>query len=416
MKATITALFAACSLALAAHAQTPALPDIPTNRFNVVQFGAVGDGRTLNTAAIQQAIAAAGANGGTVLFPAGNYVTGPLTLTNRLNLHLAKGAVLLISDDLKTYPLTAKRYQDCIYASDAHDLAITGEGIIDGQGQAWWTALEEDSEMVHRPFLVKLFNCTRVLVEGVTLRNSPMFHLVPQECTDVTLRHVTIRSPANTHNTDGIDPSGWNFLITGCTIDAGDDNIAIKPGGGRSPGNKNFLITDCTFLHGHGMSVGSSTRHGLEDLTVSNCVFDGTTAGIRIKTGRGTGGRLRHLTYEKLTMTNVKNVISIIDFYPERTAPKDPASEQPQPVTDRTPFTGDIVIRDVTASHCQNLGTIRGLPEAPVTDVTLANVQLSAGTGLKVYHARNIRFSQSKVASETGAALTTYDADVAGLK
>jgi len=232
----------------------------------------------------------------------------------------------------------------------------------------------------------------------------------------VTIRHVTIKAPADAPNTDGIDPSGWNFLITGCTIDDGDDNIAIKPGGGRTPGDKNFLVTDCTFLHGHGMSIGSGSRNGLENLTVSNCTFNGTTAGIRIKTGRGVGGLLQHITYEDLAMNNVKNAISIIDFYPERSAPKDPATEKPQPVTARTPLVDGIIIRDVTATNCPGAGTIRGLPEAPVTDVSFSNVHLSAGTGLKIYHARNIRFSQSTITSKTGPALTTVDAEVSGLK
>jgi polygalacturonase len=403
-------------LALTASAQTPALPDIPTNTYSVVQLGAVGDGHTLNTAAIQNAIATVGATGGTLVFPAGKYLTGPFTLTNRLNLHLDRDAVILISDDLDAHPVAGKRYVDCIYAADGHDIAITGDGTIDGQGAAWWKAFDADPAMTHRPFLVKIDNCSRVLISDVTLRNSPMFHLVPQHCTDVTIRHVTIKSPANTHNTDGIDPSGWNYLITGCTIDDGDDNIAIKPADDRKPGDKNFLVTGCTFLHGHGMSIGSGSHGGLENLVVSNCTFNGTAAGIRIKTGRTVGGRLHNITYEDLSMNNVKNAISIIDFYPERNAPKDPAAEKPQPVTTRTPFVDGIIIRDVTATNCPSAGTIRGLPEAPVTDVSFSNVHISAVTGLKIYHARNIRFSQSAIISKTGKAVTTIDAEVSGLQ
>ena len=235
--------------------------------------------------------------------------------------------------------------------------------------------------MTHRPYMVRLRNCSRVYVHGITLTRSPCFHLVPQNCTDVTIQGITILSPADAPNTDGIDPSGWNYRIADCRIDAGDDNIAVKPNHSRTPGNKNYMITNCTFLHGHGMSIGSGTDGGIEDLRVSHCTFDSTDAGIRIKTLRGRGGVLQNLIYEDLTMKTVKNPIYIIDWYPERDAPKDPATEKAEPVTDRTPINKNITIRNVTATDCPTAGTIRGLPEAPITDVTLSNVTISAKTG-----------------------------------
>jgi polygalacturonase len=403
--------------ALHAPAQSIPLPVIPKATFNVTNYGAVGNGKTLNTAALQKTIdAASAAGGGTVLVPAGKFLTGPFTLASSINLHLVKNACILISDDLTNYPVVKLRYQDSITANGAHDLEISGEGTIDGQGNAWWTAFRADKSMTHRPYMIKLSNCTRVRVQGVTLCNSPMFHLVPQNCTDVTIQGITIQSPLDAPNTDGIDPSGWNFLITGCLIDAGDDNIAVKPGSGRAPGNKNYKITNCQFRHGHGMSIGSGSEGGIEDLTVSNCVFDQTDSGIRIKTSRGRGGLLQNLTYENLTMTAVKNPIYIIDWYPERNAPKDPSTEKPEPVTDKTPFNRNIIIRNVTATNCPTAGTIRGLPEAPITSVTLSNVNLSAKTGMKIYHAKDIKFIGSKITVESGKALTTFNAEVTGLE
>jgi polygalacturonase len=412
---TLIALFFASAGRISA--QSPALPLIPTNTFPVTQYGAVGDGETINTAAIQKTIdAASKAGGGIVLIPEGKFLTGPFMLASRINLHLVKGAMILISDDMAKYPVVNERYRDCVSASDAQDVEISGEGTIDGQGKAWWAAFEADHNMTHRPYMIKLSNCKRVLVQGITLSNSPMFHLVPQNCTDVTIKGITIKSPSNAHNTDGIDPSGWNYLITDCTIDAGDDNVAVKPGGGRSPGNKNYMITNCRFLHGHGMSIGSGTSGGIEDLTVSNCTFDSTDAGIRIKTARGRGGLLQNLTYENLTMTAVKNPIYIIDWYPERDAPKDPTTEKAEPITDRTPINRNIIIRNVTATNCPSAGTIRGLPEAPITGITLSNVTLSAKTGMNIYHARGIRFTDSKIYVESGKTLTTFNAVVAGLE
>jgi polygalacturonase len=323
----------------------------------------------------------------------------------------------LISDVITNYPVVKGRYQDSITASGAHDLEISGEGTIDGQGEAWWTAFRENPSMTHRPYLVKLSNCTRVHVHGVTLSNSPMFHLVPQNCTDVTIQGITIQSPVDAPNTDGIDPSGWNFLITDCTIDTGDDNIAIKPGSGRTPGDKNYTVRNCTFIHGHGCSIGSGTAGGIEDLTVSHCTFNQTDYGIRIKTVRGNGGRLRNCLYENLPMTAIgKSPISIVDYYPERNAPKDPATEKAEPVNDRTPFNQKIIIRNVTATNCPNAGIIRGLPEAPIDGLTFSNVTLSAKTGMKIYHAREVRFVESKITVESGKPLLTFDAEVTGLE
>ena len=398
-------------------AQGIPLPVIPKATFSITNYGAVGDARTMNTTAIQKTIdAASAAGGGMVLVPAGKFLTKPFTLASSINLHLAKDAVILISDDITSYPVTLARYQDSITASGAHDIEISGEGTIDGQGNAWWIAFRSNKSMTHRPFLIKLTNCTRVFVHGVTLSNSPMFHLVPQNCQDVTIQGITIKAPSNAPNTDGIDPSGWNYLIADCFIDVGDDNVAIKPTGSRTPGNKNYTIKNCTFVHGHGCSVGSGTAGGLEDLKVSDCTFSQTDSGIRIKTLRGNGGLLQNCTYENLKMTAVKNPIYIIDYYPERNAPKDPSTEQPQPVDDRTPYNRDITIRNVTATDCQNAGTIRGLPEAPITNVTLSNVNISAKAGMKIYFARNIKFEGSKITAEGGRPLMTFDADVTGLK
>ena len=405
------------SFAVNVLAQNPPLPVIPTNTFAVTAYGAVGDGKTINTAAIQKTIDAASvAGGGIVLIPEGQFLTGPFTLASRINLHLASGGSILISDDRANHPMVGERYRDCITAADAHDIEISGPGTIDGQGKAWWAEFEANKSMPHRPYMIKLSGCTRVYVHEVTLSNSPMFHLVPQNCTDVTIKGITIKSPRNAHNTDGIDPSGWNYLITDCTIDGGDDNIAIKPSNARKPGNKNYTITNCKFLHGHGMSVGSGTEGGIEDLHVSNCTFDSTDAGVRIKTSRGRGGLLQNLMYENLTMTGVKVPIYIIDWYPEREAPKDPATEQAQAVTDRTPINKNIVIRNVTSTDSPTAGIIRGLPEAPITDVTLSNVTISAKAGMKIYHAKGIKFIASKINVQDGKSLITFNAEVTGLE
>ncbi|HEU6447188.1 MAG TPA: glycosyl hydrolase family 28 protein [Verrucomicrobiae bacterium] len=387
--------------------------------FNVTDFGAKGDGKTLDTEAIQDAINTVSTNGGgTVLIPAGKFLTGPFTLADGVDLHLETNAVILIDNDIARYPIAKNRYVDAITANGAHDIKISGAGTIDGQGQVWWNAFRANSKMIHRPYLVKFTDCQRVSVTGVKLINSPMFHLVPQNCTDVTIQGITILSPEDAPNTDGIDPSGWNFLISDCHIDTGDDNIAIKPvRDGRKPGNKNFVVKNCAFVHGHGMSVGGGSAGGLEGLTVSNCTFDQTDRAIRIKTPRGNGGLVSHCVYENLKMTNIKkSPISLMDYYPEGSAPKDPATEQAQPVTGLTPQIRDIVIRNVTATNCPNAGIIRGLPEAPIVGLMFSNVNLSAKAGMILYHAKNVRFENSKIEVQKGKPVITFNADVAGLK
>lgn len=389
-----------------------ALP-LRATTLNIRNHGAIDDGKTFNTAAIQQVIdTLAAAGGGTVLVPRGDFLTGPITLASGINLRLARGAVLLISNDRTTYPVANRRYIDAITARDAHDIKITGPGAIDGQGASWWAAFKADQSMTHRPYLIKLSNCQRVEVSGVTLRNSPMFHLVPQNCTDVNIHDITIHSPANAPNTDGIDPSGWNFTITGCHIDTGDDDIAIKPNHDRTPGNKNYLITWCDFIHGHGMSVGGGSLGGLDGLTVNHCTFAHTDAGIRIKTPRGNGGLLQNATYENLSMTDVKHPIYIIDWYPERNAPKDPATETPQPVTPSTPQIQHIIIRNVRVTNSPTAGIIRGLPEAPITDVLLKNVHITAQTGLTIYYATNIKLTNTTIHAQKGKPLTTFSAQI----
>ena len=406
MKAIVT-IFFSCSLSLFAAT------------YNITDFGARGDGKTLATRAIQDAINTAATNGGgRVLIPAGRFLTGPFTLASSIDLHLETNSVMLIDNDPSRYPMVKNRYVDAITANGAHDLKISGTGTIDGQGQTWWNAFRADAKMPHRPYLIKLTDCERVSVTGVKLVNSPMFHLVPQNCTEVTIQGITILAPEDAPNTDGIDPSGWNFLISDCQIDTGDDNIAIKPvRDGRKPGNKNFVITNCVFGHGHGLSIGGGSAGGLENLTVSHCTFDQTDRAIRIKSPRGNGGLVSHCVYENLTMAHIKkSPISLMDYYPESGAPKDPATESAQPLNEFTPQMRDIVIRNVTATNCPNAGIICGLPEAPVDGLTFSNVNLSTTKGMMIYHAKNVRFENSNIEIVKGEKLITFDAEVSGLK
>jgi polygalacturonase len=416
--AAVIALLLAPGLCLAVGNADPALPVIPPRVFKITDFGAKPDGTTLNTDAFEKAVAAcAAAGGGTVLVPAGQYLTGPFALGSQMRLKVEKDATIRIDNDFSRYPKGNKGYANSITADKAHDLEISGEGTIDGQGEPWWKAFRADKTgFPHRPFMVVLTDCTRVLVKDVKLVNSPSFHLAPARCTDVTIDHVTILAPADAPNTDALDPSGWNFLITRCLFDVGDDNIAVKAGGAGTPAKPscgNIVVKDCTFLHGHGLSIGGQTPGGLRNMRVSNCTFEGTTAGIRMKASRAQGGLVEDLRYDHITMKNVKNPIFITSYYPK--LPSNPEEDPAQPSNTKGPIWRNIVISNLTATECGDAGTIWGVPELPVSNVKFSNIRISAKKGLRIFNAREIQFSNTEITVEKGEKQTFHNAKVTGL-
>jgi polygalacturonase len=419
-------LFLCLSIAVthSSFAGEPELPKIPEKAVKITDFGAVGDGTALNTEAIKKAIDSLKASeGGHLIIPPGKFLTGPFMLVSNLDLHLEKDAELLQINDIATYPVVNGRYQDWITADKCHDISITGEGTIDGQGKPWWdkyrkhNGVNPSDTLTHRANMILLNRCERVLVKDVHLTNSGMFHLVPRDCRDVTIEGISIKAPANAPNTDGIDPSGWNYKIDHCNFDVGDDCIAIKPQ--RKPADEHlscedFTITNCTFNHGHGMSIGGQTPGGLRHLVIHDCTFDSTEAGIRMKANRGSGGLVEDVTCDNLTMKNVKVAIFITSYYP--TIPTDVLADPAQPVTARTPIWKDIRISNVKAEGCGEAGRIFGLAEMPVENVKLTNVTISAKKGLQIVHAKGVELIETKITAESGEAVIVKDALVAGVK
>ncbi len=377
-------------------------PTIPSRVFNIESYGAV-DTSANNTTDIQAAIsAAAAAGGGIVEIPAASqdWECGPLTLSSNIDFQVDAGATLQMLA-YGTYPLAngATSYANFIEGNNLSNVEISGGGTIDGNGSPWWTAYNNGTLTVTRPQMIAINDSDIVLIEGITLQNPPNTHIsIQNACNDVTVQNITINTPGtNAPNTDGIDVSGTNMIFRNDSISDGDDNIAIGAATSGGPETANITIIDCTFGVGHGLSIGSYTSGGVDNVTVADCTFNGTTSGIRMKSERGRGGLVENISYYNITMTNVEYAIDINSYYSAAVPsnPQDPA----QPLN-LTPFWENITISNlvsVTSSSQSNYsgsycGIIWGLPKAPVSGVTLSNVQLTARYGFDLDHDTNVAF------------------------
>lgn len=381
-------------------------------------YGAKVDGTSKDTAAIQAAIDACEQRGGGIVrLSAGTWLSAPIVLKSNITLELDKGATLLGSSDHQDYPpkteFRAPGLQSLVSATNATNVSITGEGVIDGAGESWWQearAIGDHGVMGSdhtRPRLVVFDHCHHVLVEGVTIQNSPMWQLVPYYSDDVTIRKIKVLAPQHSPNTDAIDPfSSSNVRIDHVFADTGDDDVAIKSGKANSPGpddpSRDITITDCTFLHGHGLSVGSEIAGGAQNIRAERIHFDGTDNGIRIKANRDRGNDVGPLLFRDIDMKNVKNALVISEYYP-RILPPDP--DPPQPVTRLTPHFHDITLENVTATDIVSAGTIAGLPEAPIRNVVLENVTIDAQHGLLISNA-DVSGEKVTVRAVDGTAIT----------
>jgi polygalacturonase len=412
----------------------------PARIFNVRKFGATGDGRTLDTRAIQKALNDCGkAGGGTVLFPAGTYLSQPLKIRTRTTVRLEAGATLLActnqSDFMKVpgdwlKARSGSDFKPFISGSDLTDVTFTGEGTIDGDGAVWWGEAEKARQIkpgytLPRPNLIVLQRCQNVRMENITLQNSPKFHFVPTECEGVVVSNVTILAPAHAANTDAIDPSDCkNVLITRCRIDTGDDDIAIKSGkpvAGREFASEDITVTDCTFLHGHGMSIGSETLGGVRNVIVRNCTFENTENGLRIKSQRSKGGLVEDIHYSDITMKNVNPAITLTCYYVFNSAgdakqQSDTAVDATSPADAKTPVFRNIYISNLTATCQKSAGIIVGLPDSAISNVFFKNVRISSATGLTIKNAKGIQCQDLQVTVQQGPPFILDNAQVTGLE
>jgi polygalacturonase len=428
-------------------------PAIPSRTLNVTNFGAIADGKTLNSAAIAKAIAAlVEQGGGWLIFPPGIWLTGPIGLKSKIELHLEAGALVQFTPDWSEYPdreLDIKGRKRTVvtsplYGENLEDVAITGSGVFDGAGNAWrpvkrskltegeWKKLvggggvlddkgitwypkpeakafkRSDAKEDYRPVLLKLVNCHRLLLEGVTFQNSPMWNLNPVLCDDVTIRNVNVRNPWFSQNGDGLDlESCRNVVLHGSHFDVGDDGICLKSGmneEGRRIGvpTENVLIEDCVVYHAHGgVTIGSEMSSGVRNVRVNNCTFIGTDVGLRFKSTRGRGGVVEKIYISNVQMTDI--VTDAIGFNMYYGGGGDEAKSVP--VSEKTPQFRNIYIRNVTCRGARQAVALQGLPEMPIRGIHLRDVSITAERGIACTDAQDITFDNVEILNRKGAVL-----------
>jgi polygalacturonase len=362
-------------------------------RFNVRDFGVAGDGRRLDTQEIQQAIdACAQAGGGTVHFPAGDYLSGTLFLKSRVTLHLDAGATLLGSKQLEDYPSTipaVRSYTDhytersLIYAENVEQIGFAGRGTIDGQGAAFKGAYKV------RPYLLRIISCRDVSMTGITIKDSPMWVQHYLACDGVRIDGITVRSHCNSNN-DGIDIDGCRRVrISNCDISSGDDAIVLKST--LDHPCQDIAITNCLLSSDcNAFKLGTESNGGFQDIVLSNCTFyDTRLSGIALETVDG--GTSARVSIANITMRNVRSPIFI--RLGNRARPFKEGMEK----AGMGSFRG-ISIRDVQATGADGIGnSITGLPGHPAEDITLENIRItSVGAGKEEDAQREVPEEETK--------------------
>jgi polygalacturonase len=339
---------------------------------NAVDSGAVGDGKTLNTTAIQNAIdGCAQAGGGAVVFPPGVYLTGSIEIRSGVRLHLAAGAVIRGSTSLEDYPrhtAAFRSYTDnytdrcLIRAEKASDIGIDGQGIIDGQGSAF------SGPYKVRPYLLRFVECKGVSVQGVRFENSPMWVQHYLACDDVLVSGVTVRSRVN-HNNDGIDiDSCQNVRIANCDISSGDDAICLKSTSDRVC--RDVVIEGCTASSAcNAIKLGTESNGGFQNINISNCaLYDTRLAGIALE--MVDGGVLDNVAVSGITMRDVKGPVFM--RLGDRGRPFRKGGPKP-----KAGSFGNVILQGVQATGASRTGcSITGVPGAPVRRVSLHNVSI----------------------------------------
>lgn len=440
------------------------LPSIPDRESCILDYGVKRDGSASCTQAINKAIRDCSERGGRLVFPRGIYRTGPIELLSSVELHLEKGALILFDKSREEYPVIVTDYEgqprlrtvSPIHAEGQHDIAITGDGIIDGSGHLWrpvksWKVTErewkdllgrsrfvvEGNEKVwvpsksiyegikkgeirtldegsvemaaenydlYRPVLVSIRHCSRVLIEGVTIQNSPAWNVHPLFTDNLTIRNCTIRNPYYAQNGDGLDIESCTHVeVDSSSFDVGDDAICIKSGKDRiartiTGPSSDISIHDCTVYHGHGgFVIGSEMSRGVRDVSVRDCTFIGTDTGLRFKSAIPRGGVVERISISGIDMIDIKEEAVVFDMgYVLNTNGKDDVFSSSY-TEDDIPVFRDIDISGIVCRGARTAIRIDGLEEKNIRGIHFRDSYFLAFSGSFVSNAEDVTFENTVI-------------------
>ena len=441
-------------------------PSFPDKKYTITDFGAKQDKGFLNTSAINAAInACSDAGGGTVVIPEGVWLTGPIEMRSKVNLFASKGAQINFTTDHSQYPMIrpgdkGNKFvtKSPIYAYNARDFAITGEGVFDGggdswrevkkskadksqwqmllnkggvvskDGKIWWPSLEASTGDDYlkslknkenptaddylpardflRPMMVYFIGCKNVLIEGVTFRNSPKFVFYPNKCTNLTLDKVNIYNDWWAQNGDGMDISACkNVVIYRCTVSAGDDGICMKSSGKtetpESANLENIVIAECKVFKAHGgFVIGSNTDGGMNNIFVTNCVFNGSDIGVRVKSNTGVGGYVHNIYIEDIYMNNIEQeAFSFTTDYLNLESGKDKNDAKPTESNKIPEFT-NFFCKNIVVNGASRAFYMAGLPERKINHLYFENINIKSGKGFECKDTEDIFLKNVKISSD----------------
>ncbi len=418
---------------------------------SVADHGADPTGKVKCTTIINNLIdSLADKGGGTLLFTSGTFLTGPIIMKSNITLYVDAGVIIKFSDDFDDYlPMVQSRWEDVrvknfksqIYAYKCENIAIRGDGHLDGQGKKWWDFMgqlrrsgqpeskwqeifrNENAELLKkndyirtknnflRPPMVTTYECKNVLIEGVSFSNPPFWTIMPAFSENITITGITVENPGNSPNTDGIDPSSCKDVhISNSHFSVGDDCIVIKSGrdeDGREANvpTENVTITNCTMLRGHGgVVIGSEMSGGVKRVTISNCVFEGTDRGIRIKTMRGRGGVVEDIRVSNVVMYNMINEGVLITLRYQAT--------KPEPLSERTPAVKNVQLSGINIRNADRPIAIYGLEEMDVSQVSFSDMDIVSRRGILIENTSDVSFHDIRMEIEEGSSFEAKNSKI----
>ncbi|XP_058083148.1 probable polygalacturonase [Magnolia sinica] len=372
------------------------LPSAPRpHSVSILEFGAVGDGKTVNTIAFQNAIfylkSFANKGGAQLYLPSGRWLTGSFDLTSHLTLFLERDAVILGSQESSHWPLVeplpsygrgiefpGKRYRSLINGNNLKDVVITGDnGTIDGQGAVWWEWSRSHSLNHTRPHLVEFESSNDILISNLTFLNSPFWHIHPVYCSNVQVQNIIVHAPSDSPLTNGIVPDSCSDVcIEDCHISVGHDAIVLKSGWdeygiayGRPTSNVHINQVHLRTPLGSALAFGSEMSGGISSVLADHLNIHDSFTGIELKTTKGRGGFIKDIVVSNVKMENVHVAIRFTGHC--GTHPDDHFDPSANPVVN------NITVKNMTGTNISLAGNLKGIHQAPFTDICLSDISLS---------------------------------------